>query len=120
MLLLEQLERLAAGEQSLFRAQLLREDLARLRRLKELARSAADAAAFRKAGMRLGWTQGDARTMELAAPLQALLDAVYALETGPGGAEAENRVVAAWNEFNRARIERLVGCLSPPVAKPAD
>jgi hypothetical protein len=120
MLLLDQLERLAATETSLFRAQLLREDLARLRRLRELARSAADAAAFRKAGMRLGWTQGDARTMELAAPLQALLEAVYALETGAGGEEAENRVVAAWNEFNRARIERLVGCLSPPVAKPAD
>ncbi|MCX7961620.1 MAG: hypothetical protein N2653_08605 [Burkholderiales bacterium] len=119
MRLIAELERLAAAETSLFRAQLLREDIARLAKLRELAQRAPDAEAFRKAGMRIGWTPGDTRTRELAEPLAALLDAVYAAEKS-GDAQAEDRVVAAWNEFNRFRIERLVGCLSPPVPKPAD
>ena len=112
MQLIADLERLLATEESLFRAQLLREDIARLRKLEALARSAADADAFRKAGMRIGWTQGDARTAELREPLEALLDAIYKGDE-PG-------VTAAWNSFHRTRMERLLGCLSTPVPKPVD
>jgi hypothetical protein len=112
MQLLHDLERLAATEQSLFRRQLLREDVARLRKLEALVVSSEDFTAFQKAGMRLGWTQGDARTSEIAAEVESLLKALYA------GDEA--RIAAAWHELHRARMERLLGCLATPVPKPAE
>jgi hypothetical protein len=120
MRLIEELERHVAQEQSLFRAQLLREDLARLNQLRELARAAADAAAYKKRALRIGWTPGDLRTHELRVPLDILLDAVYAYETGTAGDEQEARIVAAWHELHRIRMERLVGCLSTPVPKPTE
>ena len=120
MRLIEELESRLATEQSLFRAQLLREDIARLIRLRELARSAGDLTAFRKASLRLGWTQGDLRTLELRAPLEALVDAIYSYETGEGDGEREARIIAAWTELHQTRMERLVGCLTTPVPKPAD
>jgi hypothetical protein len=119
MRLIADLERHVARESSMFRAQLLREDIARLRRLRELARSAQGLDAFKQAGRRIGWTQGDLRTQELGASLEALLEAVFAYETGATGEEQETRIAAAWNELHRTRLERLVGCLSTPVPKPA-
>lgn len=110
MQLLRDLERLLAAEESVFRRQLLREDIARLGKLQELAASSPDFAAFEKAGMRLGWTQGDARTAELAAPLGAFLQEIY------DGNEA--RITQAWNELHRVRMERLLGCLATPAPKP--
>jgi hypothetical protein len=112
MQLLRDLERHLASEESLFRRQLLREDIARLRKLQDLAKSSADRDSFMKSGTRLGWTQGDARTGEIREQLEALLQAVYE------GNEA--RVTEAWNELHRARMERLLGCLSTPVPKPAE
>lgn len=112
MQLIARLEALLGKEESLFRAQLLREDIARLRRLQMLASSAQDAEAFRKAGMRIGWTPGDARTHEIAEPLGLLLDAVYG--------SREEEIALAWEALHRARMERLVGCLSTPVPKPVD
>lgn len=120
MRLLEDLERLVAQEQSLFRAQLLREDIARVRKLQELARSAQDAAAFMNAGTRIGWTQGDARTQELREPLEQLLEAVYAFELGKRDDGQEARIVESWDALHRVRMERLLGCLSTPVPKPTD
>lgn len=118
--MLEDLERLAAAEESPFRAQLLREDAARLRRLQELARTAPDLESFKKSGMRVGWTQGDARTAELREPLEELLHAVYALERGKRDAQQQGRIVDCWNALHRLRMERLLGCLSTPVPRPAD
>jgi hypothetical protein len=118
--LLEELERLVGQEPSLFRAQLLREDLARLRKLQALASSAPDVATFRKAGMRVGWTQGDSRTHEISEPLERLLDAVYTYERGSRDPAQEARIVACWEAVHRARMQRLVGCLSTPVPKPVD
>jgi len=106
------LERQLAGEESLFRAQLLREDIARLRRLEELKRESADEAAFVKSGSRVGWTPGEARTAELREPLEAFLRAAFA------GDEA--LVAPAWETLHRVRLERLLGCLSTPVPRPAD
>lgn len=115
--LIRDLERLLAGEQSLFRAQLLREDIARLRKLEQLADASPDLEAFRKAGLRLGWTQGEARTGEIREPLERFLAAVYGVKKGTGG---EAAAIEAWNELHRARMERLIGCLSTPVPKPAE
>ena len=120
MRLIDELERRLKEEESLFRAQLLREDIARLKRLRELARGAGDLAALRKAALRLGWTQGDARTQELCAPLDALVDVIYTYETGAGGGEQEARIIEAWTDLHRTRMERLTGCLSTPVPKPVD
>ena len=110
MHLVAQLERAVETEQSPFRVQLLKEDIARLRKLEELRRASPGFEAFEKAGMRLGWTQGDARTQELREPLQQFLREIY------DGNEA--RITPAWNELHRVRMERLLGCLSTPVPKP--
>jgi hypothetical protein len=120
MQLIEELQRQLAGEQSLFRAQLLREDIARLTRLVELARSTPEFAAFRQAALRIGWTQGDARTQELAGPLDDLLGAVHAYCGGMSDAAQQARIGEAWLALHRLRMERLVGCLSTPVPKPLD
>lgn len=112
MQLIEELERRAAREESMFQAQLLREDVARLRKLQELLQKTRDEDEFKKAGMLVGWTQGDARTAELREPLLALLEAVYK------GDEA--RLGECWLRLHRMRMERLLGCLSTPVPPPGN
>ena len=119
MRLAQELERQLAGERSMFRAQLLREDLGRLRNLCELACASADRAAYAASALRLGWTQGDARTPELAHVLGPLFDAVYDYEHGEEGDAIEARIRDAWTALTRERLERLVGCLSTPVPRPA-
>lgn len=74
MQLIDELERRLAIEPSLFRAQLLREDITRLRKLDALARSELEAEAYRKAAYRLEWTAQNARTSELREALDLLLD----------------------------------------------
>lgn len=102
----------------MFRAQLLREDLARLRRLCELAAASTDRKAYAAAARLLGWTQGDARTPELAHVLDPLVDAVYQYEHGESGEAIEARIHDAWSALTRERLERLVGCLANPVGPP--
>lgn len=104
----------------MFRAQLLREDLARLRKLCELASAACDRTAFAAAAPRLGWTQGDQRTSELASVLGPLLEAVYDYEHGEAGEVIEARIRDAWAALTRERLERLVGCLSTRVPRPEE
>ncbi len=111
MHLLTELEQRVESEESLFRAQLLREDIARLRRLESLAREHADLESFAKAGLYIGWTQGDFRTHELKEPIEALLAALYAYETGGRGDEQDRALRAAWEAFDRQRMEKLLGCL---------
>jgi hypothetical protein len=120
MRLIEVLNERASAEESPFRAQLLREDVARLRKLQELARSGCDLAAFKAAGMRVGWTQGDARTHELREPLEALLEHIFRHETADGGESTQAAIEECWFELHRVRMERLLGCLSTPVPRPID
>lgn len=120
MRLTETLRRRAMEEQSPFRAQLLREDVSRLEKLHELAQACADLRTFSAAGMRIGWTQGDARTGELRAPLERLLEAIYRFETGACAVQLEEAIEDAWLEFHRFRMERLLGCLATPVPRPVD
>jgi hypothetical protein len=115
MRLIDELTQRLACESSVFRAQLLREDVARLQRLDALARSTPDAHAYRNAARRLGWTAQDARTHELGEPLDRLIDAV---RDGARGDDADARIRAAWIVLWDVRLERLVGCLSSPVPKP--
>ena len=121
MQLIEELRRRIGEEESLFRAQLLREDVDRLTKLAELARSTTEIDAFKRAARRLGWTQGDQRTHEIAEPLDALLDGVFTYAHASAiDAAQEARIRDAWLELHRARMERLIGCLSTPVPKPDD
>jgi hypothetical protein len=120
MLLIEELRQLAAQEPSLFRAQLLREDAARLSRLADLAHATEDVESYKRAGRRIGWTQGDLRTGELGAALEALLEAVFDCVRGGEDPAQASRIEAAWRELHRVRMERLVGCLSTPVPKPVE
>jgi hypothetical protein len=118
MRLLETLERLCAAEESLFRRQLLTEDLARLRRVQVLAREAQDRHGFIEAGMLVGWTQGNARTQELREPLRELLEAIYAFEHSQRDDTQEARIAECWESLHRTRMQKLLGCLSTPVPRP--
>ena len=79
-----------------------------------------DLEASKRAARRIGWTQDDTRTNELAESLDALLEAVFAYQTGTTSAGQETRIRDAWLELHRVRMERLVGCLSTPVPRPVD
>lgn len=97
----------------------MREDIARLARMQDLAREAPDFHAYLEAVLRLDWTRDGARTHELRGPLEVLAQAVYAHER-QGALEEERceaRVIEAWNELHRVRMERLVGCLAAPLPK---
>lgn len=63
-----------------------------------------------------GWTTLDARTGELGAALEELLDAVCAATVNPSDA-ADVRTVGAWRDLAHLRMERLVGCLATPLPK---
>ena len=113
---IDELERQAVREASLFRAQLLREDVARLRELVELVRTVPDAEGFRRAGHRLGWVARDARSEEIGPALERLFEAVREAQRTADAAD-EARARDAWVELTRVRLERLVGCLGTPVPK---
>ena len=110
--LLARLEGELRAEESYFRSQLLREDMARLERLQELARTAPDAEAFEKEGRMLAWTPDSMRNWELKEALDPFLQAFYAAATTGGGSDADDRVLAAWRALDAQRMDRLVGCLS--------
>ncbi len=113
MQLLEALENAVEREESIFRAQLMREDIGRLRRLQELAEKAATREEFVKAGLYIGWTLDDLRTHEFKGELEPLLDAVYLRCRGEGDAgDLDRRIDEAWRVFDAKRLERLVGCLT--------
>ena len=119
MHLISELEHLAELEPSPFRAQLLREDSVRLRRLAEIVLSTPDSAECRQAARRLGWTALDARTHELAVPLDRLVDAIRQSQSVAAGA-CDDEVRDAWLELTRLRLESMVGCLSTRLPKPFD
>jgi len=113
MQLLESLERGVEREESVFRAQLMREDVGRLRRLEELADKVGSRDEFLKQGLYIGWTPDDLRTHEFKGELEPLLDAVYQRCRGEGDpGELDRRIDEAWRAFDAKRLERLVGCLT--------
>lgn len=111
MHLIDELEALLNKEESMFRAQLLREDVVRLRKLADLARENGDREAYVKAGMYIGWTSGDIHTHELKDELEPLLDAMYAYATGGGTDEQDQALRTSWDAFHIARMRKIVHCL---------
>ena len=120
MRLIEELQQRAAIEASPFRAQMLREDIGRLLRLEEITRSDPDLDACRRAARRLGWTTLDARTDELAVPLNRLVNAVHRSQHAAEAGPCDSEIFDAWLELTRLRIERMVGCLSTRLPEPLD
>ncbi len=120
MQLIAELERRFAAEPSLLRAQLLREDIARLHKLDELARSSLETEAYRKAAYRLGWTAQDARTSELREALDLLLDSWRRALSADRAENLDTLMLQAWQEMTRLRLENMVGCLSTRVPKPTE
>lgn len=113
MQLVTSLKKAVEQEESPFRAQLMREDIARLQRLQNLAEQSSSRDAFVKEGFFVGWTQNDMRTHEFGDELQAFLEALYDhLHEASPSAESESRVTGTWNMLHAKRLERLVGCLS--------
>jgi hypothetical protein len=98
-------------EQSIFRAQLMREDIARLEKLAALADQSEDIAAFKKSGTYIGWTQNDMMTHQVAEPLGDLLEAIFAYYTEGAGEALDQSVRTAWFEFCKMRNEKLIKCL---------
>jgi hypothetical protein len=119
MRLIDILRQRQEKEESIIQMQILREDIARLSRMRELARSAADAGAYMRAALLLGWTAGNLRTQEIREPLETLAQAVYDFEKGARGDDQEACIEQAWVTLHRVRMERLMGCLSTPAPKPA-
>ena len=111
MHLVDEMKRQLEAEESMFRAQLLREDIGRLQNLGAMARRHETLESFAKEGLYIGWTQGDLRTHELREPIAALLAAIYAYETGGRSDQQDRSVRAAWQVFDRERMEKLLGCL---------
>ena len=108
---IDELESRLAGEESMFRAQLLREDMARLHRLEELTDEHDDRDGFRKAGAYIGWTNGDMRTHELMDRLTPLLDAMYDWRRSGPTPETEQALRSAWDRFHIERMRKLLRCL---------
>lgn len=114
MQLIETLKLEMASQESMFRAQLIKEDISRLESLVALANRIADPEAYMKEAVLLGWTPGDLRTRELLDTLQPFLMAVHDRRNGASGEDlaTDAQVDEAWRAFDAHRIERLVGCLS--------
>jgi hypothetical protein len=110
--MLDRLERALSVEESYFRAQLLREDGARLERLRELAGKATTEETFLRDGLVMDWTPASLRNGELKATLEPLLKAFFAADKGAPGADADARLLRAWYAFDAQRMDLLLGCLS--------
>lgn len=111
MNLLRELEARSSREESYFRAHLMREDIARLQRLIVLAEEAASEADFVHAGTYIGWTRDDMMTHRIKEPLDEVLRAIYALVVHGGTDDREAALTAAWQTFDRERLEKLIKCL---------
>ncbi|MGE0611123.1 MAG: hypothetical protein AB7G34_16630 [Hyphomicrobiales bacterium] len=111
MRLIEELRKRLEIEQSPARAQLVREDIARLSKLETMAIEHEDMAEFVGAGLYIGWTRDDMRTHEVKEELTLLMEAIHARRHGQADAIMEGRIIDAWIAFNQARMKKLVHCL---------
>ena len=111
MKILDNLRAQQAHEDSMFRAQLLREDIARLERLIDMAKTSANLAEFERTGLSVGWTQNDMMTHQLKPPLVRLLAAIYVHTVEGPSNTRETELAKAWQDFAHTRLQKLVRCL---------
>ena len=111
MKLLYELRQTADRLDSVFQAQLMREDIERIEKLVEMAKAAKRYDEFEKVGLYMGWTQGDMRTFELTSELKPFLKAVYSAANEGPSESANSLIRETWIAFNNARMNKLIGCL---------
>ena len=111
MELIEELRALAENEESMFRAQLHREDIARLEKLTQLAGTSESLEDFKKAGTYIGWSQNDMMTHRIAGSLSELLDAIYQQHHSERSSKNTSAVKEAWIRLCQERNEKLIKCL---------
>jgi hypothetical protein len=122
MRLIETLQASIAGDDSPFRAQLMREDITRINELREAASELSSTDALRNVAIKLSWTATEARTNELAAHVHALSDAIFDHVSAAEQAtdQQESAVEQCWLQLHHQRLETMIGCLSTPLPKPVD
>lgn len=120
MRLIDTLHAAIAQDDSPFRSQLLREDIARITGLCAEASQVDSSEALGRIAMQANWTASQARTDELGAEIRALSDAVFELvSAGNDASDAlELAVERCWLALHHLRLERMLGCLSTPLPKP--
>ena len=111
MKLIKDLEDLVEQETSPVQKQLLSEDINRLNKIWEMSATNFDQQAFLKAGLFIGWTNGDLRTAELKEPIENLLSTIFKLRQEGSSEENDSQVRDAWIKFIHMRMEKLVHCL---------
>ncbi len=111
MKLIRALETVINEGDSFIQIHLAKEDLARVKKLCELAKTAQTPQEMEKDGLYIGWTQGDIRTHELADDLKPLIRAIYDFEKLDGPAEIDDRIMKYWANFHTNRLKTLVHCL---------
>jgi hypothetical protein len=118
MRLLDDLAARLSNEESYFRQHLIKEDISRLERLVAACPPGTDAASLIATGLKLGWTPDDMRTHELRPALEPLILAMHGRLVSAAANDAtaigamDDRIAALWEDFERLRMDRLVGCLA--------
>lgn len=122
MRLIETLEASIAGDDSPFRAQLMREDVTRIKELSEAAKDLNSEQALQHTAMQLNWTASQARTDELATEIGALSQAIFEhVSAGESVTDQqESAVEQCWLRLHHQRLATMTGCLSTPLPKPVD
>ncbi len=111
MKLVKTLENIISGNKGYVQTQLAKEDLARIEKLRELAKTCNNAEQMEKDGLYIGWTQGDIRTHELADSLKPLIRAIYRYENGENTQKLDDEILAIWANFHTHRLKTLIHCL---------
>ena len=93
--------------ESFFQRHLLQEDIERIKKLDLLLNDALNKEEFVKQGYGVGWTSGDIHTFKIKECLSEFLSVYF--ETMMD--HSQDDLLAAWRQFNRNRMEKLVGCL---------
>jgi hypothetical protein len=111
MKLINYLDGVIADNAGYVSVQLAKEDLIRVKKLRELAQTSVDLKSMQKAGLYIGWTKGDFRTHELKEPLNALMKTIYEYEHGQTGDRQDEIMMDIWTAFHTLRLKTLVHCL---------
>ncbi|KAF0107092.1 MAG: hypothetical protein FD163_2332 [Hyphomonadaceae bacterium] len=105
------LEESATKSESYFQRFLAKEDLARVKKLLEMAKTAENITNFLKDGIFIGWTKDDLRTHELKPAIEPLLVKIFEFVKSEPSQEIDAQIMQLWHEFHELRLKTLLHCL---------
>jgi len=111
MQLIKYLNTVISENNGYVQVQLAKEDLARVEKLRGLARKHDNLPALEKDGLYIGWTKGDFRTHELSETLKALMKAIFDYEENGANEKLDAEIMDIWVAFHTLRLNTLVHCL---------